>query len=319
MAVLEFEKNIVELESKIEELVILSSNNDVNLNEEIERLQKKLDQMKNEVYNHLSPWDKALIARHSDRPTTLDYIDIIFDSFMEFHGDRLFGDDAAIVGGIGTIDGIAVTIIGEQKGRSTKENIKRNFGMPNPEGYRKALRLMKQAEKFNRPVICFIDTPGAFCGIGAEERGEAESIAKNLMEMAALKTPIIAIIIGEGCSGGALAIGIADRVWMLENSTYSILSPEGFASILWKDSSLAKEAADVMKITAKDLKKFGIIDKIINEPLGGAHRDIDYTSNGIKNAILSELPKLVKKHKDKLLDERYNKFRNIGVIKEEQA
>jgi len=317
MAILEFEKNIIELENKIEEIVLFSAKNEVDLDGEIERLQKKLDEMKNEVYHNLSPWEKTLIARHADRPTTLDYIDLVFDSFVEFHGDRYFGDDLAIVGGIGMIEGIPVTIIGEQKGRSTKENIKRNFGMPNPEGYRKALRLMKQAQKFDRPIICFIDTPGAFCGIGAEERGEAEAIARNLMEMSVLKTPIISIVIGEGSSGGALAIGVTDRIWMLENSIYSILSPEGFASILWKDSSRAKDAAEVMKMTSKDLMEFGIADKIINEPLGGAHKDIDYTANEIKATILYELPKLMKKSKDKLLEERYNKFRNIGKVREE--
>ena len=317
MAILEFEKNIIELENKIEEIVLFSAKNEVDLDGEIERLQKKLDEMKNEVYHNLSPWEKTLIARHADRPTTLDYIDLVFDSFVEFHGDRYFGDDLAIVGGIGMIEGIPVTIIGEQKGRSTKENIKRNFGMPNPEGYRKALRLMKQAQKFDRPIICFIDTPGAFCGIGAEERGEAEAIARNLMEMSVLKTPIISIVIGEGSSGGALAIGVTDRIWMLENSIYSILSPEGFASILWKDSSRAKDAAEVMKMTSKDLVEFGIADKIINEPLGGAHKDIDYTANEIKATILYELPKLMKKSKDKLLEERYNKFRNIGKVREE--
>ncbi|MDP4144896.1 MAG: acetyl-CoA carboxylase carboxyltransferase subunit alpha [Bacillota bacterium] len=247
-----------------------------------------------------------------ERPTALDYINEIFDSFIELHGDRQFRDDPSIIGGIAVINGISVTVIGQQKGRNTKENIERNFGCPHPEGYRKALRLMKQAEKFKRPVICFVDTPGAFCGIGAEERGQGEAIAKNLMEMSTLKIPIISLVIGEGGSGGALAMAVADQVWMLEHSIYSILSPEGFASILWKDPSRAKEAADVMKITAEDLKEFAIIDRIIDEPEGGAHKDVKAMAESIKSSILEVLPGLIEKPVEDLVEERYSKFRSLG-------
>lgn len=270
--------------------------------------------MDNENIKKLSAWERLTIARKVERPTALDYIDNIFDDFIELHGDRLFGDDPAIVGGLATINGISVTVIGEQKGRDTKENIKRNFGMPNPEGYRKALRLMKQAEKFKRPVICFVDTPGAYCGVGAEERGQGEAIAKNLMEMSALKTPIISMVIGEGGSGGALALAVADQVWMLENSVYSVLSPEGFASILWKDAKRSKEAAEVMKITAQDLKEYEIIEKVICEPEGGAHTDINFMCDNIKKALLEELPRLIDKDKEVLLQERYDRFRKIGKV-----
>lgn len=261
----------------------------------------------------LTAWEKVKLARMAGRPTSLDYIERIFDDFIEFHGDRYFGDDMAIVSGIGCIDDIPVTIISQQKGRNTKENIKRHFAMPQPEGYRKSLRLMKQAEKFHRPVICFVDTPGAFCGLEAEERGQGEAIASNLIQMIMLKTPIISIFIGEGGSGGALALGVADKIYMLEYSIYSILSPEGFASILWKDSSKSPEAAEVMKLTAYDLKHFEIIDDIINEPNGGAHMDIDRMSNDIKKVILNDLKILTKKNIDTLLDERYNKFRKMGI------
>ncbi|WP_404660928.1 acetyl-CoA carboxylase carboxyltransferase subunit alpha [Haloimpatiens myeolchijeotgali] len=259
-----------------------------------------------------TPWEKLKIARMVERPTALDYIEKIFHSFIEFHGDRCFGDDPCIVGGIAELGNIPVTIIAQQKGRNTKENIKRNFGMPNPEGYRKALRLMKQAEKFKRPVICFVDTPGAFCGVGAEERGQGEAIARNLLEMSNLRTPIISIVIGEGGSGGALAIAVADQVWMLENSIYSILSPEGLASILWKDASRAKEAADIMKITAQDLKEFEIIDKIIEEPEGGAHNDVDKVAINIKENLKKVIGKLISMPIDETVENRYMKFRKIG-------
>lgn len=260
-----------------------------------------------------SAWDKVCLARLSARPTTLDYIELIFDSFIELHGDRAFGDDKAIVGGIAKLNGIPVTVIGHQKGRTTKMKIERNFGMANPEGYRKAFRLMKQAEKFKRPIITFIDTPGAFCGIGAEERGEAESIAKNLMEMSSLKVPVIAIIIGEGSSGGALGIGVGNRVYMLENAIYSILSPEGFSTILWKDSSRAKEAADIMKITAQDLYDMKVIDGIIKEAEGGAHNGKEETAQNIKECIVKALEELSKMSDAELQEDRYQKFRKIGV------
>ncbi len=260
----------------------------------------------------LTPWEKLTMARMIERPTSLDYINLIFDSFMEFHGDRAFGDDAAIVGGIAEFNGIPVTVIGQQKGRDTSENIKRNFGMPSPEGYRKALRLMKQAEKFNRPLICFVDTSGAYCGVEAEERGQGEAIAKNLINMSNLKVPIISIVIGEGGSGGALAMAVADKVWMLENSVYSLLSPEGFASILWKDAGRAKEAAEVMKITADDLKNYEIIDKVIKEPEGGAQNDIKLVADSIKENLEVAISELASKSKDDLIEDRYNKFRKIG-------
>ena len=315
MASLEAETRIEKLEYAIEELKQSSIKGNIDLSMQICEMEKKLNKMKVNLYENLSPWEKTTISRMVERPTALDYIERIFEGFIEFHGDRNFGDDSAIVGGIAKLNGTPVTVIAQQKGRNTKENIKRNFGMPNPEGYRKALRLMKQAEKFKRPVICFVDTKGAFCGIGAEERGQGEAIAKNLINMAELKTPIISIIIGEGGSGGALAMAVADEVWMLQHSTYSILSPEGFASILWKDASRAKEAAGVMKITAEDLKSFGIIDKIIEEPLGGAHKDIDKMSQSLKDNIIKSILTLKNKDISNLTQERYEKFRNMGADK----
>lgn len=291
MSVLDLDKKIEELEVKIEELRRISWENDIDLSNEIEKMEKKLLEFRNDIANKLTPWDRVVLARLNDRPTSLDYIEMIFDDFIEFHGDRLYGDDPAIVGGIATLNGIPVTVIGEQKGRNTKENLYRNFGMPHPEGYRKALRLMKQAEKFKRPIITFIDTPGAYCGIGAEERGQAEAIARNLMEMSSIDTRKIAIVIGEGSSGGALAISVADEIWMLENAVYSILSPEGFASILWKDATRAKEAADVMKMTSYDLKELGIINKIIKEPAGGAHKAPQMVADEIKRNLIEALNK----------------------------
>jgi acetyl-CoA carboxylase carboxyl transferase alpha subunit len=277
-----------------------------------EFMMEKVDNKKKK----LSAWDKVSLVRKAERPTSLEYIENIFEGFIELHGDRYFGDDEAIVGGIAKLDGKPVTIIAQQKGRNTKENIERNFGMPNPEGYRKALRLMKQAEKFHRPVVCFIDTPGAFCGIGAEERGEGEAIARNLMSMSMLKTPVISIGIGEGGSGGALALAVSDEVWMLEHAIYSILSPEGFASILWKDSTRASEAADAMKITAQDLLKFGIIEKVIEEPEGGAQKDIKSVALDIKNDLIKTFAELQNLSTDDLLEKRYNKYRKIGAFKE---
>lgn len=312
MAVLEFEKKIEELSNKIEELKKFSKEQNLDLSAEINKMENKLSTMKGEVYKNLTPWEKLSIAKLIERPTSLDYIERIFEDFIELHGDRNFADDAAIVAGIAKLNGTTVTVIGVQKGRNTKENIVRNFGMPKPEGYRKALRFMKQAEKFKRPVVCFVDTPGAFCGVDAEERGQGEAIAKNLMEMANLKTPVVSIVIGEGGSGGALALAVADEVWMLENSVYSILSPEGFASILWKDSSRAKEAADIMKITAEDLKGFGVIERVIREPLGGAHKDVDFTAKDIKENLLDAITYLSKQPVEELLNKRYDKFRKIG-------
>lgn len=264
--------------------------------------------------NKITPWEKVGLARKTDRPKSLDYINIIFDDFMELHGDRAYSDDRSLVGGIAKINNIPVTVIGQQKGKTTSENIERNFGMTNPDGYRKALRLMKQAEKFNRPIITFIDTPGAYPGIGAEERGQGEAIARNLLEMSRLKVPVICIVIGEGSSGGALAIGVGDKIVMLENSVYSILSPEGFASILYKDSSKCEEAAEKMRITAQDLKKMNIIDEIIAEPEGGAQNDLDKVAKSIHKYIIKSITELQKLDDKELLENRYNKFRAIGNL-----
>lgn len=268
--------------------------------------------MNRELIIKNSAWDKVNLARHKDRPNGEYYIQNIFDDFIELHGDRYYGDDKAIVGGIALLGGKAVTVIAICKGSNTKENIERNFGMPKPEGYRKALRLMKEAEKFNRPVICFVDTPGAFCGVSAEERGMGAAIAQNLFEMSRLKTPIISVLMGEGGSGGALALAVADKVLMLENAIYSILSPEGFASILWKDGSKSKEAAEVMKITAQDLKEYRIIDRIIKEPYGGAHKNPSKMCRLLKKALIEEVKTLVNIDINSLVSERYNKFRSMG-------
>ncbi len=263
----------------------------------------------------ISAWDRVNIARKAERPKSLDYINKIFTNFIELHGDRYFGDDKSIIGGIAELDEIPVTVIGEQKGKNAKENIERNFGMPNPEGYRKALRLMKQAEKFNRPIITFIDTPGAYPGIGAEERGQGEAIAKNLFEMSQLKVPTISIVIGEGSSGGALALGVTDIIIMLENAIYSILSPEGFASILYKDSSKSSEAAEKMKITSKELKKLGVIDNIVKEPEGGAQEDFETVCQNLKDIVKKHIKELSNKTQDELIEQRYEKYRKIGGIR----
>ena len=259
----------------------------------------------------ITAWEKVKLARELQRPKSLDYIKALFEEFIELHGDRKFGDDKSIIGGIATLDRMPVTVIGEQKGKNVKENMERNFGMPEPEGYRKALRLMKQAEKFKRPIITFIDTPGAYPGMGAEERGQGEAIARNIMEMSRLKVPIICIVIGEGSSGGALAIGVGDKIIMLENAVYSVLSPEGFASILYKDSSKAKEAAENMKMTANDLKKLGIIDKIIKEPEDGAQNDFERIVEDIKKYLIKNIKELEKLSEEELLEQRYQKFRNM--------
>ena len=312
--ILELEKPIIELEKKVDELKRFSQDNNVDLSHEIYILNRKIDKLKTRVYQDPSPWIKVNLARHKDRPTTLDYIENLIDGFMELHGDRYFGDDKSIVGGIGYYKGNPVTVIGHQKGKDTKDNIKRNFGMPNPEGYRKALRLMKQAEKFKRPIINFIDTPGAYCGIGAEERGQGEAIARNLMEMSRINTPIISILIGEGGSGGALALGVSNKVFMLENTIYSVISPEGLASILWKDSKLVKEASDVMKLTAKDLYELGVVEAIIREK-NGAHNNIREVSQEIEKALVEGLASLKAMTEEELVNQRYEKFRKIGNIK----
>ena len=318
---LEFERPIEELEMKIEELKRVSDGKDIDISGEIKKLEKKVKELRSDIFSSLTPWQKTLIARHPDRPYTLDYINLITSDFIELHGDRKFSDDPAIVGGIAKINDIPVIIAGHQKGRGTKERIYRNFGQPHPEGYRKTLRLMKLAEKFKRPVITFIDTPGAYPGIGAEERGQAEAIAANLMEMSRLKTPIISIVIGEGGSGGALALGVADRLFMLEHSIYSVISPEGCAAILWKkNGDLSTEdfsrAADALKLTAQDLLSFKIIDGIIPEPLGGAHRDPEETAKRISEYIVTAIEELKTKTPGKLIEERYRRFRKIGSFEE---
>ena len=314
---LEFEKPVVELETKIEELRQIALEKNVDNSLEIERLSKNALQLQEEIFSNLTPWQITQLARHPLRPYTLDYMPRLFNDFIELHGDRNFRDDPAIVGGLAMLENEPVIVIGHQKGRTTKEKVFRNFGMPNPEGYRKAIRLMSMAERLKKPIITFIDTPGAFPGIGAEERGQAEAIAKNLMVMSMLKVPIIVVVIGEGGSGGALAIGVGDRVLMLEYSTYSVISPEGCAAILWKDGSKADIAARALKITAKDLYKFGIIDEIVKEPLGGAHQNIDVMATTLKEALVRSLHELKKISPDELVDKRYKKYREIGKFYEE--
>ncbi|MEC2078154.1 acetyl-CoA carboxylase carboxyl transferase subunit alpha [Metabacillus fastidiosus] len=311
---LEFEKPVVELRNKISELKEFTKQSDVDLSAEIEKLETRLEKLENDIYANMAPWDRVQIARHPNRPTTLDYIGHIFENFFECHGDRYYGDDEAIVSGIAKYHGMPVTVIGHQRGKDTKENIRRNFGMPHPEGYRKALRLMKQAEKFNRPIICFIDTKGAYPGKAAEERGQSEAIAKNLFEMAGLTVPVISIVIGEGGSGGALALGVGNYIHMLENSTYSVITPEGAASILWKDAGLAKKAAESMKITAPDLKELGIVDEIISEVKGGAHKDSIVQATYIDKVIKESLQHLLKMSKEQLVQHRYEKFKRIGQV-----
>lgn len=313
---LDFEKPLFEIRNKIDSLKESQKKNEVDLQDEIDMLEASLKRETTKVYTNLKPWDRVQIARLPERPTTLDYIPYIFDSFIELHGDRSFRDDPAMIGGIGYLDGKSVTVIGQQRGKDTKDNIYRNFGMAHPEGYRKALRLMKQAEKFNRPIFTFIDTKGAYPGKAAEERGQSESIAKNLMEMASLTVPVIAVVIGEGGSGGALGIGISNRVLMLENSTYSVISPEGAAALLWKDSNLAQIAAETMKITAHDLLDLGIIDEVINEPLGGAQKDEEAQALSIKKMFLKHLNELKQLTPEELANDRFEKFRKIGSVVE---
>lgn len=319
---LEFERPIEDLELKIEELRRLSDGKDIDISSEIKKLEKKVRDLRSEIFSSLTPWQKTLLARHPDRPYTLDYINMMTSDFIELHGDRRFSDDPAIVAGIAKLTDIPVVLVGHQKGRGTNERIFRNFGQPHPEGYRKALRVLKLAERFKRPVVTFIDTPGAYPGIGAEERGQAEAIAVNLMEMSRLRTPIIAVVIGEGGSGGALALSVADRLFMLEHATYSVISPEGCAAILWKrNGDLGPEdfskAADALKLTAQDLLNFKIIDGIIPEPLGGAHRDPEGTAKSISEYIIAAVEELKTKAAGKLLEERYRRFRKIGSFMEE--
>lgn len=309
---LPFEKPVIELKTKIEELKKFTEDKGIDLTDEIIKLEERLEQLENEIYGNMQPWDRVQIARHSERPTTLDYVSHLFTNFIELHGDRYYGDDEAVVAGIAKFHGQPITVIGHQRGKDTKENIRRNFGMPHPEGYRKALRLMKQAEKFKRPVICFIDTKGAFPGKAAEERGQSEAIAKNLFEMAGLTVPIVCIVIGEGGSGGALALGVGNHIHMLENSTYSVISPEGAAALLWKDSGLAKRAAETMRITAPDLKNLNVIDEIIPEVKGGAHRNVKAQANEIEKVLKASLAELTKLSENELVNNRYEKFKKIG-------
>lgn len=314
---LEFEKPILELKEKITDLKEYNENAEVDLTREIEKLEKRLAKLETDIYGNMTAWDKFQVARHPERPTTLDYIPYLFDDFMELHGDRAYGDDAAIVGGIATFKGTPVTVIGHQRGKDTKDNLVRNFGMPHPEGFRKALRLMKQADKFGRPIICFIDTKGAYPGRAAEERGQSEAIARNLYEMSDMKVPIISIVIGEGGSGGALALGVGNQIFMLENAVFSVISPEGAAAILWKDASKAQKAAESMKITADDLYELQITDGIIPEVKGGAHRNLEEQAKAIEKTLSKALHTLTALSEEQLVEQRYNKFKKIGVYEVE--
>lgn len=313
---LEFEKSIAELEKKIEELRALNGGSELNLTDDISSLEKRVEQERQEIFNNLSRWQKAQVARHINRPFTLDYIKHLFTDFNELHGDRNYGDDHAIVGGLARFDGQPVMVVGHQKGRDTKEKVFRNFGMPNPEGYRKALRLFRMAEQFNLPIITFVDTPGAYPGIGAEERGQAEAIARNLREMAELTVPIIVCITGEGGSGGALAVAVGNRVVMLEHSVYAVISPEGCAAILWSDGTKGPQAAEALKPTAQDIIGLGVIDEIIHEPVGGAHRDHEATAQALGSAIRSHLAELKTMSKEELVEDRYQKFRAMTQMAE---
>ena len=313
---LEFEQPIVELEAKIDELRLVESDNEFNLNEEIAKLQAKSKSLIESIFSNLSPWQVAQLARHAKRPYTLDYVNKLFTNFVELHGDRMYADDSAIVSGIAKFEGQSVAVIGHQKGRNTNENIKRNFGMPRPEGYRKALRIMEMAERFKMPIFTFIDTPGAYPGIGAEERGQSQAIALNLQRMSSMRVPIICTVIGEGGSGGALAIGVGDYLAMLSYSTYSVISPEGCASILWKDAGKAEDAATALGITAPRLLELGLIDEIIQEPLGGAHRDIDSTCNNVRTSLLATLDRLNALSTEQLLENRFKRLTSYGEFKE---
>jgi acetyl-CoA carboxylase carboxyl transferase subunit alpha len=316
MMLLDFEKPIAELETKLADMKHLAGGSDDSVQKAIEALEKKIFELKKETFENLTGWQRVQLSRHPDRPYALDYIYEITSDFIELHGDRNVGDDKAMIGGLGTIDGQSFMMIGQQKGRNTKQRQMRNFGMANPEGYRKALRLMKLAEKFNKPIVTFIDTPGAFPGLEAEERGQGEAIARNLKEMFMLTVPVICIIIGEGASGGALGIAIGDRVYMLENTWYSVISPESCSSILWRSWDFKEQAAEVLKLTAKDMKALKLIDGIVPEPLGGAHTDIKWMATKVKSTILETFAELKKLPSDKLIDQRVEKFCAMGVVKD---
>ena len=316
MKFLDFEQPIAELEAKIEELRYVGDDSEININEEVARLKAKSESLTKSIFAKLSPWQIARVARHESRPYTQDYLSLIAPDFQELHGDRMYADDPAIIGGVGRIDGRAVMFIGHQKGRDTKERVRRNYGMPKPEGYRKAQRLMRMAEKFSMPVVTFIDTPGAYPGVGAEERGQSEAIAYSLFLMAGLKTPIISVVIGEGGSGGALAIGVSDRLLMLQYSVYSVISPEGCASILWKSAEKAEDAAEAMRITASQLNEFNLVDEVLEEPLGGAHRNPGEAAEIIRNALLKSLDELGSMSTEQLLEERQRRLSSFGRFKE---
>jgi len=313
---LEFEQPIAELEAKIEELRFVGDDAEININEEVSRLRSKSETLTKSIFAKLSAWQITQVARHPMRPYTQDYLEMIAPDFQELHGDRMYADDPAIIGGIGRIDGRAVMFIGHQKGRDTKERVRRNYGMPKPEGYRKSQRLMRMAEKFSLPVVTLIDTPGAYPGVGAEERGQSEAIAQSLYMMAGLKTPIICVVIGEGGSGGALAIGVGDCLLMLQYGIYSVISPEGCASILWKSAEKAQDAAEAMRITAKSLSDFGLIDEVLEEPLGGAHRNPAQAAEVLRNALLKNLEELDQLSVDQLLEKRQHRLASFGQFKE---
>jgi acetyl-CoA carboxylase carboxyl transferase subunit alpha len=313
---LDFEQPIAELEAKIEELRYVGDDSEVNINEEVNRLKSKSESLTKSIFAKLTPWQVARVARHESRPYTMDYLRMISPDFQELHGDRMYADDPAIIGGVGRIDGRAVMFIGHQKGRDTKERVRRNYGMPKPEGYRKAQRLMLLAEKFLLPVITFIDTPGAYPGLGAEERGQSEAIARSLYLMSALRTPIISVVIGEGGSGGALAIGVGDRLLMLQYAVYSVISPEGCASILWKSAEKAEAAAEAMRITAQSLNEFGLVDEVLAEPLGGAHRNPGDMAEIIRNAVLKSIDELDALSIEQVLEQRQRRLESFGQFKE---
>jgi len=314
--VLDFEKPITELDAQIAEIKRLTIERGEDRSADIEILERDRDRLLSEIFANLTTWDRVLLARHPKRPYTLDYVRVMFDDFIDLHGDRLFADDNAMVGGIGTLDGRQVMWVGQQKGRDLKDRQHRNFGSAKPEGYRKAMRLMHLAEKFKRPVVCLIDTPAADCSVGAEERGISEAIARNLMEMSTLKTPIVAVVLGEGGSGGALGIAVADRVLMLEHSIYSVIPPESCAAILWRDPSKHKEMAEALKIASNDALRLGVVDEVISEPPGGAHRNVDLAARSVRAAIIKHIDELSKLKTNKLLEQRYQKFRNMGVFEE---
>lgn len=318
MTQLDFEKPLVDLYNKIEDLKQMAKSNDIDLSDEVKRMEDRAESLQEKIFANLTPDQIVKVARHPSRPTTLDYIELVFDDFVELKGDRVYGDDPAIVGGFATLGGVKLVIVGHQRGRDTKENIYRNFAMPQPEGYRKAIRIMKLAEKFNLPIVTLVDTMGAFPGLEAEERGQAEAIARNLYEMSGMSVPIVSVVTGEGGSGGALGIAVANEVLILENAIYSVISPEGCASILWRDAQKAADAAKALKITSKELKDMGIVDGIIPEPRGGAHKNPELVANTLKDVLLATIEKYKQLSPEKIRDQRFEKFRNFGFFNEDK-